>query len=1141
MDYASSQASPGVESPKALSAVVAAFQQNSRRKNTVGSDGLANDREIERQQEKERRQKALKRDRKATGLVTGGIDAVLGDVQKDWEELVDEEFNAVPLSLALLDSSSAGRDMESFHYTKRMLEKTLKGSVDEHYQAFANAVGHHANLLAGLTKAQGELTEARSQLVEARDALGNKHADLVQLWSRGQTLDEMMRLLDEIERLKNVPDLLESLISEKRLLQAAILLVKSMKTISKQDMLDIGAVADLRAYLITQESSLRDILIEELHSHLYLKSFWCERRWAPYTPNQTSRKSRYNTNVPIPEFDKVVHADGSKSSSRMELFLNHLTLRPTNESPAELYSSIVETSTTKASSLAPSSSTTSYLTMDPTISVAEVDSTNPESDSFTYIETLLEALSVLGKLVGALDAVIQRMPHEIFALIESTIEEVSDRSEFIRSTRGPEAGLGKSLAASSTSSYIFVERASTEELVASLRLMALEASAKESDRETLRDLFWSLFSKLDAVVQGFRVTYEVSNRIGKRRDFKDTSGAKPSSLFPLTDIWATMSSEVTVLLRDYLRDDDQLAISGRNPIASINEVLRSGIRIQDKSKSTYRFADTDSKVSAKLLKKQDEELSKVLKETVPGLITSTVTDGSNQATSGSAALLDDRAGAQHHRSLIHPDALHVTVLFQPTFAWLDRVNSRFPSTLAVSTADAQALLDDFVLDVYLPQLEEKVQSLFQDTVSAHDAFLEDPGWSTLSATPLIKAITSLVALVNSICAMMRVTPFHHENYSRLILGVIMQFYSKCSDRFQALTTRTATVPGVMAEASNFLTPAAWAQRQDLVKCLVSLNTAKPSDHEARKAFCQEETHLELSTLGINPLEASDTLGSIRSLSSLANLFQSLVWFTERLASLRTVSDDPESPTEESSAALASPSIQSPLMPKFSSPAILSDELKLPLSRSMFLRLESLLQIYSQLADIVLFTIRADIRCRAIYALQRGLRENLFTPDQEALDPDVFITELNNDLAACDEATAETLGYRERCFVFAGLPALVEHLLMSEAKQISAANALGISKMMRNITALRQGLKAIDVIDSSEADFKTAKDYYGLFGLGATGLLGLVKTQPQFTFEEYKVMLSLQSGVAPSKADDLPAGDGGDFALNLLELQTICVD
>lgn len=56
------------------------------------------------------------------------------------------------------------------------------------------------------------------------------------------------------EHLKSVPDALESLILEKRLLQAAALLVRSLKLINKQDMLEVGAVSDLRSYLLGQET-----------------------------------------------------------------------------------------------------------------------------------------------------------------------------------------------------------------------------------------------------------------------------------------------------------------------------------------------------------------------------------------------------------------------------------------------------------------------------------------------------------------------------------------------------------------------------------------------------------------------------------------------------------------------------------------------------------------------------------------------------------------------------------------------------------------------------------------------------------------------------------------------------------------------
>jgi exocyst complex component 4 len=57
--------------------------------------------------------------------------------------------------------------------------------------------------------------------------------------------------------LKAVPDTLETLISEKRLLQASSLLLRSTKIIGKSDMQDIGALSDLKAYLSGQETVIR--------------------------------------------------------------------------------------------------------------------------------------------------------------------------------------------------------------------------------------------------------------------------------------------------------------------------------------------------------------------------------------------------------------------------------------------------------------------------------------------------------------------------------------------------------------------------------------------------------------------------------------------------------------------------------------------------------------------------------------------------------------------------------------------------------------------------------------------------------------------------------------------------------------------
>ena len=186
---------------------------------------------------------------------------------------------------------------------------------------------------------------------------------------------------DISDSLKQAPDQLESLIGDKKYLQAATLLVSSLKTINKPEMVSIGATAELRAYLTSQETvsvsvtpcsfqTVTDILVEELHSLLYLKTFDSDSRWKPYMNGETSSKSW--------------------------------------QPPSQLRSA----------------SLSLYLLSLSTPSEAQLD---PSGESYRLMETLLESLAVLGKLSTALDVVAQRVSSEIHTLIEITLDEVEDR------------------------------------------------------------------------------------------------------------------------------------------------------------------------------------------------------------------------------------------------------------------------------------------------------------------------------------------------------------------------------------------------------------------------------------------------------------------------------------------------------------------------------------------------------------------------------------------------------------------------------------------------------------------------------------------------------------------------------------------
>lgn len=122
------------------------------------------------------------------------------------------------------------------------------------------------------------------------------------------------------------------------------------------------------------------------------------------------------------------------------------------------------------------------------------------------------------------------------------------------------------------------------------------------------------------------------------------------------------------------------------------------------------------KFTTKALREHEDELTRVLKDTMPGLVQG-VSETAVQATLAHVGTDDRLLGAgQHHRLLIKPDAFHVSILFQPTLAYLDRVAEVLPSGVE-SARSSSAVLDEFVLKVYLPQLEEKVSLLFHQAVT----------------------------------------------------------------------------------------------------------------------------------------------------------------------------------------------------------------------------------------------------------------------------------------------------------------------------------------------------------------------------------------------------------------------------------------
>ena len=114
---------------------------------------------------------------------------------------------------------------------------------------------------------------------------------------------------------------------------------------------------------------------------------------------------------------------GPGPSSRFSRYLSSLAVRPAPEQIIDQLGSDLSTlpSQTSVNSTRPDSQHAG------SGSTETAEAHNPEADSYRYIEAVLEALFVLGKLTGALDTVAQRVSTEIHHLIEATLDEVEER------------------------------------------------------------------------------------------------------------------------------------------------------------------------------------------------------------------------------------------------------------------------------------------------------------------------------------------------------------------------------------------------------------------------------------------------------------------------------------------------------------------------------------------------------------------------------------------------------------------------------------------------------------------------------------------------------------------------------------------
>lgn len=1084
------------------------------------------------------------------------MNAALRKVKHEWGFIAGDSFSTAALALALAPGGRL-RDahLDSFRELKTAIEGSLQGTLDDHYESFATAITLNHGVIGAFGESQNNISAMRLKLRSARDALGSQRADLVQMWQRLQSVKEALRVLALLEKLRSVPDELESLMAAKRFLHATQLLMRSLKLIQRADLVELGATADLRSYLRGQELALLEILVEELHNHLYLKSSYTDARWKSYVPGQDA--------LPDVQFGSDYTASGRAPSAE-----------GTRESgtPDGGAGNALRTSPTKLRQFlgllsdrlaydAHAAETNAELALDADLSFAPVhddgrvagpgldappetegneggaavenavSGSNPEADSFLYIEMLLESLGRLGKLGYALEVVAQRLPMELHQLVDSTIDEVDLRHEAHRHLAGAAASAAvpsdSLLFASSTAlTQSFLESGhprksfSLQAQLSAARsagnVPSAEYSALQRDMETMKDFFWTLFSKLDAVLQGHRVVQEVAGVIFGRGE----TGEQPQAELgvpALVKVWQPIQQEVRSLLHDYLSEETQAVSVAAKAVPALNDLLRAGKYDRDHSHPIFRMLDTLNapRKGGTGVRNAEEAVDAALRSFVPGLVStqeSAAAGGSGGALlapGGALGRSDEQYTGAGHRLLVRPLTFTVSVLFRPTLAFVQRVEQILPADAAGETAQGfGAFLEEFVEDMFLPLLEDKVQAMLQRNIGAADAFVAEPLGRTRTARPVVKSAVHMVALVDSLYSMLVAAPFHRESYSRLILLTLVEYYQLCNERFKRLVSvdddpqRPPTGPYMLASV--------WAQRRELYATLREMASLKPDDARLAEAYHTEaQWELRYQHQAPAPLRRTDLITSRKRQLALGHLLHSAQWFVTHLERLR-VSEVGSNGAPGAGQAGGG---------NGAAPA--DEALELPFSQELARRFQQVPSLYRHLAQVTLFTLREEVHIKTLFYLNVAIGDGAYVVDAFSLEPDPHVVDLNAELAACNDTYKDSVLPEHHRFLFDGLDTLMDSFLVRAVGRVRAINRHGVTKMMRNILSLQQNLKNI-VAAPLGVNLEQSKRLWSLVSREPEQWFGTLRaSRPEYPFEVYLAVLQLCLGVdreAPVNTD-----------------------
>lgn len=151
------------------------------------------------------------------------------------------------------------------------------------------------------------------------------------------------------------------------------------------------------------------------------------------------------------------------------------------------------------------------------------------------------------------------------------------------------------------------------------------------------------------------------------------------------------------------------------------------------SQRLFKFSEIDK--NSLDLSSEQEELDQILQASVPGLVSKSL------RPSGASHINDNitrDSPVVGHKLLIEPNVFNISILLPPSLSFLQRLKDIVPLDSEIKISTLTSFLDDFLVNVFQPQLEETITEMCTQSLIEIDAFQQDHQWSQCSMRPIFR-------------------------------------------------------------------------------------------------------------------------------------------------------------------------------------------------------------------------------------------------------------------------------------------------------------------------------------------------------------------------------------------------------------------